>query len=161
MPVSYSLEVSQIDSALRSASLRWHPDRFACGTQPERDHAEEQMADFNNAHATLINPLSRAIALLDVFACPYDPNGKNADPEFLMEMLETKEELERAKINNDSTLLNKLVFDLRQREQQELKQLAAHFAKWEAAQNQSQELPQLQRLLHQLHYLNRAIESSF
>ncbi|MBC8369324.1 MAG: Fe-S protein assembly co-chaperone HscB [Planctomycetes bacterium] len=161
LPLTFDLDVSDIDASLRSAGLRWHPDRFATASAAERDHAEEQMAEFNVAHATLCNPLQRAIALLDVFACPYDPNGVNADPGFLMDMLEVKEQLHDAKQSNDSTALNKLIFDLRQREQQELSQLAKLFSEWETANNRTQDLPQLQQLLNQLHYLDRTIETSF
>ncbi len=161
VPVTFNLNESDINAALRSVGLQWHPDRFACASAAEREHAEEQMAEFNVAHATLCDPLRRAIALLDVFSCPYDPNGVNADPEFLMDMLEIKEQLHDAKQNNDSTVLNKLIFDLRKREQHELAQLAQLFTEWETANNRSQDLPQLQQLLNQLHYLDRTIETSF
>ena len=161
LPVTFDLDASDVDSALRAAGLKWHPDRFACAPVPEREHAEEQMAEFNVAHACLSNPLQRAIALLEVFACPYDPSGVNADPEFLMEMLEVKEELAMAKDGDDSTALNKLIFDLRQREKRELMQLSQLFSTWESDQNRSQDLPKLQQLLNQLHYLARTIETSY
>jgi molecular chaperone HscB len=161
LPVTFNLDVKDVDSALRAAGLRWHPDRFACAPDAEREHAEEQMAAFNSAHATLCSPLQRAIALLEVFACPYDPSGTNADPEFLIEMLETKEQLEQAKSDDDSTSLNKLIFDLRQREQNELAELSQLFVAWEADNNRTQELPKLQQLLNQLHYLGRTIETSY
>ncbi|MFT7517229.1 MAG: molecular chaperone HscB [Myxococcota bacterium] len=161
LPVTFALEANDINAALRSAGMQWHPDRYACAPAVEREHAEEQMAAFNGAHACLCDPLKRAIALLEVFSCPYDPSGINADPMFLMDMLEIKEELHDAKQDDDSTKLSKLIFNLRQREQSELAELAKLFVSWESDHNRSQDLPKLQQLLNQLHYLNRTIETSF
>jgi hypothetical protein len=76
-------------------------------------------------------------------------------------MLEMKEELAMAKDGDDSTALSKLIFDLRQREQRELMQLSQLFSTWESDHNRSQDLPKLQQLLNQLHYLARTIETSY
>ena len=47
-----------IRAAYRALARRWHPDRFAQG--PERDWANEKMAEINAAYRACLNGLKRA-----------------------------------------------------------------------------------------------------
>ena len=58
----------EIRTAYRKLARRWHPDRFAAG--PERDWANEKMADINAAYRLCLDSLSdnRAAEASDVEA---------------------------------------------------------------------------------------------
>ena len=49
-----------IRAAYRALARRWHPDRFAQG--PERDWANEKMAEINAAYRACLNGLKRAVS---------------------------------------------------------------------------------------------------
>ncbi len=87
------VEIDALDAALRAAGLRWHPDRFALASESARTEAEDAMAAVNDAWRILRDPFLRAQALLKELGTPMeDGTEKNADPMFLMEMMELKEE---------------------------------------------------------------------
>lgn len=49
-----------IRAAYHALARRWHPDRFAQG--PERDWANEKMAEINAAYRACLNGLKRAVS---------------------------------------------------------------------------------------------------
>ena len=51
---------AEIRAAYRALARRWHPDRFAQG--PERDWANEKMAEINAAYRACLNELKRAVS---------------------------------------------------------------------------------------------------
>lgn len=61
IPVTATRE--EIRAAYRELARRWHPDRFLPG--PERDWANEKMADINAAYRTCLNGLRDARVTAD------------------------------------------------------------------------------------------------
>lgn len=99
----FKLDESALDDALVEASLRWHPDRWVGTPIEEQKEAERSMAEINEAFALLKDPLSRSKVLLKLHGAPL-PEGtdKNATPEFLMEIMELKEEAKAAAANPET-----------------------------------------------------------
>ncbi len=91
LPRRYSLTDGEMSAALRKAGMAWHPDRFALASAEERDHAEQRMADLNEAFEQLADPLHRIALLLEL-----DAKNSTASPAFLMEMMEFREDLASA-----------------------------------------------------------------
>ncbi|MBT3340217.1 MAG: Fe-S protein assembly co-chaperone HscB [Planctomycetes bacterium] len=118
---SWAVDTVALDTALREAGLRWHPDRFALATDAERATAEDAMSAINEAWRTLRDPFLRAQALLKELGAPMqDGTDKNADPMFLMEMMELKEEAFDAEASGDSSRIRQLDAKFAAREFEEL-----------------------------------------
>ena len=61
--VSPSASREEIRKAYRALARRWHPDRFMAG--PERDWANEKMADINAAYRMCLDGLKNARTSVD------------------------------------------------------------------------------------------------
>ncbi len=90
LPRLYAVDGAALEQALMQAGLRWHPDRYALAEEAARLQAEDRMAAFNQAHAELSDPLTRAELLLRLAGL--DPRGGQAAPGFLMDMMELRED---------------------------------------------------------------------
>lgn len=93
MARGFALDEAVLHRRHLELSLRWHPDRFALRPAEERLRAEDEMARLNQAYEVLRDPVRRADALLALEGSP-GAGGTDAtsSPEFLMEMMEMKEE---------------------------------------------------------------------
>ncbi|KAJ2753081.1 molecular chaperone [Coemansia pectinata] len=74
-----------------------HPDSFSQKEDMERKLAEAQSSWINHAYATLKDPLRRARYLLKLQGREIDEKDQITDPELLMEIMESREEIEMAK----------------------------------------------------------------
>lgn len=79
---------------------RAHPDRHP---QEDKNKAQALSARINEAYKTLQNPLLRAQYLLSLrgIEVAEDETAKVEDPDLLMEVLETREEIEEAESEED------------------------------------------------------------
>lgn len=57
--VSENASETEIKSAYRKLTLRWHPDRWASKPEKEKQQAEEKMKEINQAYEVLSNPEKR------------------------------------------------------------------------------------------------------
>ena len=92
---SFALDTDQLAVQYRQLQQQYHPDRYATASEAERLQALQQASDVNAAYQTLKDPLSRAEYLL-MLQGP-DIRGEQQtlqDPEFLMQQLSWREELE-------------------------------------------------------------------
>ena len=71
-----------------------HPDRFADGSEREQRLALEQSASLNEAYQTLKSPAKRARYLLALKGGELPLEVTVHDPEFLMQQMQWREELE-------------------------------------------------------------------
>lgn len=159
LPRSFDLDDCVLRGALIKASLQWHPDRFALASEEERLEAERHMAELNEAHAKLADPLERAETLLALSGFPMgEGTDQTSSPEFLMEMMELKEEAETAVRSGDPERVAKL----RVRVEEDLKQrivgLTAAFRSWQEADFCPGTLTPLRALLTEAVYLKRTLE---
>ncbi|KAJ2489681.1 molecular chaperone [Coemansia sp. RSA 2050] len=121
-----------------------HPDSFSQKEDVERKLAEAQSSWINHAYATLKDPLSRARYLLKLQGREIGEKDQISDPELLMEIMESREEIEMAKTESQ-------VADIRLRNERQvagaIECLSQAFA--------SGDLARARDLTHRLQYLRR------
>ncbi|KAJ2687300.1 molecular chaperone [Coemansia spiralis] len=141
-----SFDVSAADLRRRFLKLQQtvHPDSFSQKEDVERKLAEAQSSWINHAYATLKDPLSRARYLLKLQGREIDEKDQIADPELLMEIMESREEIEMAKTESQ-------VADIRLRNEQKVAGVVERLSQAFA----SGDLARARDLTHHLQYLRR------
>lgn len=76
--------------------------------QEERDLAQQQSSLLNKAYSTLLKPLSRAIYLLQLQNIEISDSDSFTEPQLLMEIMETNEQISAAEKPSDVEVLEKL-----------------------------------------------------
>lgn len=105
----YDLDLTALEKRHRELSRALHPDRFAASGAGERRHALSRAVTVNEAWRQLRDPVSRAAALLrHLGVATAEENEPRADPEFLMQMLELREELGKARGAGDEAAVQRL-----------------------------------------------------
>ncbi|WP_210397582.1 Fe-S protein assembly co-chaperone HscB [Motiliproteus sediminis] len=125
LPESFHIDKAQLSERYRALQRELHPDRHAHAGDREQRLAVQYTAHLNDAQATLKSPLKRALYLLQLRGHPVrDDDRRPMAPEFLMQQMLLREELEEvaASADPDSALeqLQKHVAEVR-------KQLEAEF----------------------------------
>ncbi len=113
IPVSFSVDLSQISDRYHSLQRATHPDRFVTATDQERRIAVEGAAQVNEAFQTLRSPLTRARYILELAGVSIDDSETSMDSMFLMQQMELREALESVPNSDDPFLtLDRLRNDL-------------------------------------------------
>ncbi|WP_226572332.1 co-chaperone HscB [Mangrovibacter yixingensis] len=106
VPVSYSLDSSQLADRYQELQRQFHPDKFASRPQAEQLLAVQQSANINQAWQTLRHPLSRAEYILSLHGFDLASEQHTVrDTAFLMEQLELREELDGIEQKRDEVRL--------------------------------------------------------
>ncbi len=147
LPEQYELATDQIERAFFDRSKTWHPDRFASAPAAERVAALSRSRALNDAYLTLKKPVPRAEYLLGRAGVTIGDNER-LDPEFLMEILELREELAEHKA--DATKVAALQADMLARRTAAVAALAPLF--------RANDLVAIKRTLIVLRYLDRYLE---
>lgn len=152
VPVACEIDQAVLEKNYRSLQSRWHPDRFASGSQTEKLAAVQQTSLLNDAYTTLKSPLSRAAHLLllkgvDVTSV----TQSQLAPAFLLKQMELRDELEGLIGCSELTGLEQLGKRVQQDRQQLWLEFTASFdsGKLEQAQRNYYELQFTQRLLEE------------
>ena len=102
LPVSYDVDLNQIQQQYMTLQKRVHPDNFANGSDQEKRLSMQQTSWINEAQATLKDPVLRAIYLLKLNDVDFSlDNETTMDAAFLMQQLEMRERLENIKSEAD------------------------------------------------------------
>lgn len=96
VPARFSLPMKDVEQRHRDLSRALHPDRHAKASPAERRVAIERAMAVNEAWRAVRDPLSRALALLDLHGVAIT-EGERASPALLMEVMELRESLESAR----------------------------------------------------------------
>jgi molecular chaperone HscB len=122
LPVSWQIDGQRLASRYRELQREVHPDRFAHASSQERRLSLELASQVNEGYRVLRDPVARALYLLELNAVarPNDAQTMN-DPEFLMQQMELREELDEA--SGDEAQLDQFAA----RMQETLDQEGAHF----------------------------------
>ncbi|MBC8329080.1 MAG: Fe-S protein assembly co-chaperone HscB [Planctomycetes bacterium] len=124
LPRGFRLDETELHRRHLELSLRWHPDRFVLRPAAERLQAEDEMARLNQAYGLLRDPARRAEALLALRGAPAgEGTDATSSPEFLMEMMELKEEAAEAAAERDRARLQELLCGLNVKLAQEVEEL--------------------------------------
>lgn len=151
--------------------MAWHPDRFALQGEAAQLEAEDKMAAFNDAFPQLRDAPKRAELLLRwLGAAPTQGTDSEADPEFLMRMMELREEAEEARAASaDPNRLAQFLAGVRAHEQALLERFADTFeslppalrccgAVQDEAASMPKALKELRRVFYELRYYQRTRE---
>ena len=160
LPRGFDLDDCVLRGALIKASLRWHPDRFALASAQERQRAEAKMAELNEAYAQLRDPLRRAEILLSLAGFPLgEGSDHTSSPEFLLEMMEWKEQAAAVEKGCDPEQQQLFCQQLQQEIDQRVEKLRQGFRAWQDANYCPGTVAPLRTLLTEAKYLQRTLDS--
>ncbi|XP_071789921.1 iron-sulfur cluster co-chaperone protein HscB-like [Asterias amurensis] len=95
--VTFDLNPAQLTQTFRNLQRQLHPDKFSIKPKVEQEFSAEQSSQVNKAYSTLLKPLSRGLYLLELNGLTIEEGDSGIEPEFLMEVMETNEELADSK----------------------------------------------------------------
>ena len=94
LPATFDLDVADLAARYRELQRRFHPDRFASASEPQRRLSLQLTAQINAAFQTLKDPVARARYLLGLQGADTGEDTDTAmDTAFLMEQMELRESL--------------------------------------------------------------------
>lgn len=143
------LEPAELATRYRTLQQRYHPDRFAAAPDAERLQALQQAAEINAAYQVLKDGLARAEYLLAVRG--HDIRGEQQtlqDPEFLMQQLAWREDLEALREQADASAALPV---MEQRVRSEYRRLESALAEAYAAD----QLPRCADLVRKLKFVRK------
>jgi molecular chaperone HscB len=97
LPRRFVLDAGALERAYLAHSRAVHPDYHLTGASADLDASLELSAAVNEAYNTLRDPFARAEHLLALEGGPSASEHKQMPPAFLAEMLDAREEIERAR----------------------------------------------------------------
>lgn len=108
LPPRFDLAPAVLQAAYLALSAKVHPDAAGAPAQSAGDpETEGKAAELNAAKRTLENPETRADLLLRRLGGPTKEQDKSLPQSFLMEMLETREEIEAAVASKDPAAIER------------------------------------------------------
>lgn len=94
---SYSLNRHLLRDRFRELQKKFHPDNFASASEHERRLSAQYAALINEAYTTLSDPMQRGKYMLSLHGINIDEeHDTRMDPQFLMQQIELREELDDA-----------------------------------------------------------------
>ena len=153
----FSLDLAQLSARYRELAKAVHPDRFADAGEREQRLALERSASLNDAYQTLKSAPRRALYLLALRGRELPLEVTVQDPEFLLQQMQWREELED--LQGDADLSGVSAFKKRLRlAQDELDQAFA--ACWDdaARRDEAERLVRRMQFLDKLAHEVRALE---
>ena len=146
---SYEIDLSALEAAFFERSKELHPDRYATAPAAERVAALSKARALNDAYQTLKKPVPRAEYLLSRAGVTIGDNER-LDPEFLMEILDLREALAKARQAGKLADVGRMQGDMAARRNATLAKLPALFA--------ANDLPGIKTQLIVLRYLDRYLD---
>ncbi|HEB60225.1 MAG TPA: hypothetical protein ENJ06_00205 [Phycisphaeraceae bacterium] len=92
LPARFDLAPEDVQRAYLTKAAQLHPDRFT--DVVEQADAVRKSAAVNDARKQLLNPETRANILLKLMGGPGKSDDKTLPPDFLMEIMQIREEME-------------------------------------------------------------------
>jgi len=106
---AYSLDTERLESSYKELQSLVHPDRYAQAADAERRASMQWTTRVNEAYSTLKDPVQRAKYLLEMHGVDVGFETNTQMPtDFLLQQLETREQLEEALQKKDSGFLDSL-----------------------------------------------------
>lgn len=97
LPRSFAIDLDRLECGYCALQRRFHPDRFAGGTDTERRRSLQISTHINSGYLTLRHPLSRARYLLKlVGASSAEDHNAQMPAGFLMRQMELRESMDDA-----------------------------------------------------------------
>lgn len=156
LPLRYDLSTAEIEKAYRELQRALHPDKFAYAPASERRAALSAAIEVNEAYRVLKDELSRADALLKALGAETGDAKAPADPAFLMEVMELREELSEARSKKNANVVEALASRIEAERDGVLAKVSKAFGALVAGD--SSEVSQLAPLLGRLRYYRRFLD---
>lgn len=160
LPRSWHVDPDRLSALLRERSRTLHPDRFARASDREKSLSLQHTTLLNDAVRTLRDPQRRAEYLLSLYGLKAGGNdraGAKLDPDFLMEMMETRESLADARAANDAAKLSKISASAKQEKDALAQKADAKFSEWEKSPDDKKPLEQIVGLLDKMRYFEQIL----
>ncbi len=93
LPVSFDVNIELLSDQYRELQKSVHPDKFVDATDQEKRLSMQWTTYINSGYTTLKEPLNRALYMLELQEITIAENPV-LSPDFLMEQIELREELE-------------------------------------------------------------------
>ena len=102
IPVSYEVDLGQVQQRYRELQKAVHPDKYASAGAQERRISMQHTSLINQALHTLKHPVERAVYLLQLSGVDFSmDNQTTMDAAFLMDQMEMREKLETVREHED------------------------------------------------------------
>ena len=98
---AFVIDLPRLAERYRELARETHPDRFADAPASEQRRALERAAQLNDAYQTLKSPSRRALYLLSLSGPSLPLEATVQDPEFLLQQMALREELEELQDSAD------------------------------------------------------------
>jgi molecular chaperone HscB len=110
---AYSLDTGRLENSYKELQTLVHPDRYAQAADAERRASMQWTTRVNEAYSTLKDPVQRAKHILELHGIDVGFETNTQMPtDFLLQQLETREQLEEALQKKNSAFLDSLRNDL-------------------------------------------------
>lgn len=149
---SFDVDLAAVEKTHRELSRALHPDKFVAAPPSERRAALEKAVQANEAWRTVRDPIKRAEALFALAGIAVGERSEpKASPEFLMDVMEQREELAEARAKKDATAVKRLAEAITARGESIERALGEGFTKGDA-------LESLLPMLGELRYCRRFLD---
>jgi molecular chaperone HscB len=109
LPPAYSLDIGRLENSYKELQTLVHPDRYAQAADAERRASMQWTTRVNEAYSTLKDPVQRAKHILELHGVDVGFETNTQMPtDFLLQQLETREQLEEALQKKNSGFLDSL-----------------------------------------------------
>ena len=152
LPVSFTIELDELQSRYRQLQRLLHPDRYASASDQERRISVQQTAHLNEAFHSLRDIPRRARYLLELKGISFDDDkDTHFDGAFLMQQMELREELEAiAQADDPLEKISQFLAELEQYRQAMYSELKLLFA-----DETSENLQTAKQTVQKIRFLNR------
>lgn len=156
----FDIDVNAVQRAVLQRLARAHPDRQpGAGTDPMvQARAEQESARLNQAKAILCDDEKRADTLVVLLGGPSKEDEKSLPDGFLMDMLETREQMEEALAADDRAQLDELKDWAEETRSAYISQTTELFTALSDGQEPADTLRQIRIVLNAWRYIERMIE---
>ena len=150
----FDIDTAALHSAQQKLQASCHPDRFAGASDREKRLSVQTASLVNQAYQTLRDPVKRSRYLLQLQGVEMpDESQTTSDAAFLMEQMELREAIDRARQSEDAmTQCAEIERELKQRMRELERQFAAALEAeaFDDALESSRKLQFIQRIIQQL-----------
>ncbi|HEB56742.1 MAG TPA: Fe-S protein assembly co-chaperone HscB [Gammaproteobacteria bacterium] len=152
LPVSFTIDLDELQSRYRQLQRLLHPDRYASASEQDRRISVQQTAHLNEAFHSLRDIPRRARYLLELKGISFDDEkDTHFDGAFLMQQMELREELETiAQADDPLEKISQFLAELEQYRQAMYSELKLLFA-----DETSENLQAAKQLVQKIRFLNR------
>lgn len=93
MDEMFDIAILKLQEDFKNLQRIFHPDKFSLRSEIEKEISAQISTLINVAYKTLLDPLSRAVYLLNLNGITIEEDTQLNDSEFLMEMMELNEQI--------------------------------------------------------------------